>query len=169
MAHLAQTVHLSCSETNSISKRIETSFHLTLVTQEYHPVYPKQFMSLWYVWRKPSTYHAPKLTLSLKGTKGDSTSPTSPRSSNRCIQNDFWVYGTFGINCAPILNQEKHYFQMDRNELPFERHHLGVPFIVSKTISKPMVCLSQTVDLSCTNTNTISKQTEMRFYMTHIT
>jgi hypothetical protein len=32
-----------------------------------------------------------------------------------------------------------------------------------------MVRLVQTVDLSCTETNTISKLTEARFYMTHIT
>jgi hypothetical protein len=49
MVHLAQTVHLSCIETNTVSKWIETSFHLSLVTQEYHPVHPKQFLSLWYV------------------------------------------------------------------------------------------------------------------------
>jgi hypothetical protein len=34
---------------------------------------PKQFLILWYVWRKPCTYHAPKPTLSPKGPKGDST------------------------------------------------------------------------------------------------
>jgi hypothetical protein len=58
---------------------------------------------------------------------------------------------------------------MDRNELPFERRHLGVPIVVSKAISEPMVHLAQTVDLSCTDTNIISKQTETRFYMTHVT
>jgi hypothetical protein len=73
LAHLVQTVHLSWTETNTVSKRTETSFHLSLVTQEYHPVHPKQFLSLWYVWRKPGTYHAKKLTLSPKGPKGDST------------------------------------------------------------------------------------------------
>jgi hypothetical protein len=30
--HSAQTVHLSCVEINTISKRSETSFHLTSVT-----------------------------------------------------------------------------------------------------------------------------------------
>jgi hypothetical protein len=145
-------VHLSCTETNTVSKWIETIFHLNLVTYENHLVYLKQFLSLWYVWRKPCTYHAPKLTLSLKGPKGDSTWPTSPRSSIGCVQNDFlrlwniwcklwtylaprltlspngpkqdstwptsprssigcvqndlWAYGTFGANCAPILNQD---------------------------------------------------------------
>jgi hypothetical protein len=31
MVHLAQTVHLSCTETNTVSKWTETSFHLSLV------------------------------------------------------------------------------------------------------------------------------------------
>jgi hypothetical protein len=35
-------------------------------------------------------------------------------------------------------------------------------------ISEAMVRLVQTVDLSCTETNTISNRTEMRFYMTHV-
>jgi hypothetical protein len=35
---LAQTVHLSCIETNTVSKRTETSFHLS-----FHPVHLKQF------------------------------------------------------------------------------------------------------------------------------
>jgi hypothetical protein len=40
---------------------------------------------------------------------------------------------------------------------------------VRKMVSECMVRLVQTVDLSCTDTNTISKQTEARFYMTHVT
>jgi hypothetical protein len=39
--HLVQTMHLSCTETNTVSKQTETSFHLSLITQEYHPVHPK--------------------------------------------------------------------------------------------------------------------------------
>jgi hypothetical protein len=39
----------------------------------------------------------------------------------------------------------------------------------SKMISEPMVRLAQTVHLACTNANTVSKRTEMRFHMTHIT
>jgi hypothetical protein len=73
MVHLPQTVHLSCTETNTVSKRTKMSFHLSIVTQEYRPVHPKQFLSLWYVSRKPCTYQAPKLTLSPKGSKRDST------------------------------------------------------------------------------------------------
>jgi hypothetical protein len=101
MVQLAQTVHLSCTETNTVFKPTETSFHLSLVTQEYHPVHAKQFLSLWYI-SKP---RAPKPTPSPKGSKWDSTWPTSPRISIGCIQIGFWGYGTFGANCGSILHR----------------------------------------------------------------
>jgi hypothetical protein len=46
---LAQTMHLSWIKISTILKRSEMSFHLTLITQEYHLVHQKQFLSLWYV------------------------------------------------------------------------------------------------------------------------
>jgi hypothetical protein len=145
--------------------------------------------------------------------KGDSSWPTSSRSSIRCMQNDFQAYGTFDANCAPILHQDLHYFQMDwaftwalsprstigciqndfwadvtfgancapilhrhycylrkeRSEIPHDPHHLGVPLGVPKTMSEPMVRSTQTVHLSCTDTNTISKRKEVRFLMTRVT
>jgi hypothetical protein len=58
---------------------------------------------------------------------------------------------------------------MDRNELPLESHHLGVPLGSYKMISEPMAHFVQTMHLSCTNTNTVSKWTETRFHMTHVT
>ena len=39
--HSAQTVHLSCAKTNTISKQTKTSFHLTYITLEYHSGVPK--------------------------------------------------------------------------------------------------------------------------------
>jgi hypothetical protein len=39
-------------------------------------------------------------------------------------------------------------------------HHLGVPSGASKMISEPMVCLVQTLQLSSTETYTVSKWTE---------
>jgi hypothetical protein len=58
---------------------------------------------------------------------------------------------------------------MDRNELPFEPRHLGVPYGASKMISEAMVYLVQTVHLSCTETNTVSKQTETTFHLSLVT
>jgi hypothetical protein len=58
---------------------------------------------------------------------------------------------------------------MDRNKLPFEPRHQGVPSGATQMISEPVVCLVEIVHLSCTETNTVSKRTEMRFYMAHVT
>jgi hypothetical protein len=123
MVHLVQTVHLSCTETNTVSKCTEMSIHLSLVTQEY-------------------------LTVHL---------------------NNFWAYGMYGANHAPIMHRNQHYLQKDQKEILYDPRHLGVPSGVSKIISEAMLRLVQTVDLSCTETNNISKSTETRFYMTHVT
>jgi hypothetical protein len=64
MVRSVQTVHLSCADTNIISKRTKMRFHTTHVTYEFHRVCPKLFMSLWYVWCKPCTYLASRLALS---------------------------------------------------------------------------------------------------------
>jgi hypothetical protein len=61
---LVQTVHLSYTDTNTISKRTKTRFHTTHVTYEFHRVRPKLFMSLWYVQCKPCTFLASRLALS---------------------------------------------------------------------------------------------------------
>jgi hypothetical protein len=67
---------------------------------------PKWFLSLWYVWRKPCTYLAPTLTLSLNRPKWHSTRPTSPRSSVGSVQNDFWAcvcsVQTMHLSCVKI-------------------------------------------------------------------
>jgi hypothetical protein len=83
--------------------------------------------------------------------KLDSKGPMSLRSFIGCIINDFRHYGTLTANRAPILRQDQHYLQMDRNELPVEPCHLGEPSGVSEMIS--MVHLAQTVHLSCIQTD----------------
>jgi hypothetical protein len=169
MVRLAQTVHLYCTKISTISKQTKMSFHLTLVTWEYHRVCPKWFMSLWYVWQKPCPYLAPTLIVSPNRPKRDSTWPTSPRSSIGCVQNDFWAYGRFGTNHAPILHGNWHCLQMDRHEITYDPHHLEVPSGASKMISEPMVCLAQTVHLPCDKIATISKWTETSFHLSLIT
>jgi hypothetical protein len=74
-----------------------------------------------------------------------------------------------GANCAAILRQELHYLETDRNERPLESCHLGVAQAVSKMISRPMVCLAQTLQLSCSDTNTISERTETSFHLSPVT
>jgi hypothetical protein len=160
---------LSYTGTNTIYKRTETRFHKAQVLKQFHRVCPKRFSSWWYVLLKPCTYLAPTLTLSPNISKWGSTWPSSLRGSIWCIQKDFWAYGMFGPNRAPILCQDYHYLETDRNEHLVEPRQIGVPSGASKIISKPMVCLVQTVHLSFINTNTISKHTETRFHLTHIT
>jgi hypothetical protein len=75
MVHLAQTMHLSCTETNTISKRIEARFYMTHITMDFHQVSPKWFLRLWYVWCKLWIYLAPRLTHSPNGPKRDSNGP----------------------------------------------------------------------------------------------
>jgi hypothetical protein len=74
-----------------------------------------------------------------------------------CVQNDFIASGTFSANRAPILCQDEHFLQTDRSEHSLEPRHLGVPLGACKRISKPLLRLAQTMHLSCTNTNAVSK------------
>jgi hypothetical protein len=85
------------------------------------------------------------------------------------VQNYFQAYGTLGASRAPILLQYYVSLQTDQNEIPYDLGHLGVLSGVSKAILEPVEHSAQTVHLSCTDTNTISKQTEMKFHMTHVT
>jgi hypothetical protein len=119
----AQTVHLSYVKISTISKRTKLSFHMSLITLEYHRVCPKRFLSQWYVWRKPCTY----------------------------------------------LASDYNYLQTDCIELPLDPRQLGVSSGVSKMIFEPMRCLAQIMHLSCTDTYTVSRRTETRFHMIHVT
>ena len=121
--HLVQTVHLSCTDASTTSKRTKTRFHMTTSPRSSIECVQNNFLSLWYVRHQPCTHLASRLA-------------SSPNT---------------------------------RNELRLEPLHLGVPSGASKMISDPMVHMVQTVHLSCTDTNTVSKQTKTRFHLTHVT
>jgi hypothetical protein len=76
MVCLVQTMHLSCTDTNTVSKRTETRFHMTHVTYEFHRVRPKLFISIWYIQCKPCTYLASRLAIS---PNGPNRAPPDPR------------------------------------------------------------------------------------------
>ena len=57
---------------------------------------------------------------------------------------------------------------MDRNEIPHDPRHLGVPSGASKMISEPMVRLTQIVNQSCVNFSTISKRSEISLGPHHL-
>jgi hypothetical protein len=156
----AQTVHLSYINISTISKRTESSFHMSIITLEYHRVCPKQFLSQWYIWRKPCTYLASRLPLSPNGLRRASTWPSSTRSTIGCVQNDFWAYEMSGANHAPIWQRHLHCLQTDRDKIPHDPRHLRVLSGASKMIYEPVVCSVQTVHLSCVKISTISKWTE---------
>jgi hypothetical protein len=61
--YLAQTMHLSDAEINSVSKQTKASFHLNHVTYEFHRVCPKRFLSQLDVQCKLCIYLASRLTL----------------------------------------------------------------------------------------------------------
>jgi hypothetical protein len=63
MVRMVQTMHLSCTESSSISKRTERRFYMTHDTYEFHRVRPKWFPSLRYVRCKPCTYLESRLAL----------------------------------------------------------------------------------------------------------
>jgi hypothetical protein len=73
-------------------------FHMTHVTLEFHQVRSKWFPRLRFIRHKMCTYLASGLPLSSNGLNQASTWTSSPRSSIRCVQNDFWVYGMFSTN-----------------------------------------------------------------------
>jgi hypothetical protein len=52
---------------------------------------------------------------------------------------------------------------------PFDPHHLGSPSGAATKIFMPMVHLGQTVHLSDTEINTVSKWTKVSFQLTHVT
>jgi hypothetical protein len=58
---------------------------------------------------------------------------------------------------------------MKRSEIPHDRHHLGVPSGVYKTISEPLVRMMQTVHLSCVNISTMSETNKMSFQLGLVT
>jgi hypothetical protein len=58
------------------------------------------------------------------------------------------------------LYRDWHYLNRDWNELPLDPRHIGIPSSVSKMISEPMVCISQSVHLFYTKINNISKWNE---------
>jgi hypothetical protein len=169
MVHLVKIVLLSCTDTNTVSKRTKMRFHMTLVTDEFCQVCLKQFSSLWYVWCEPCTYPASGLALSPNGMKDLFTWASSPRSTIGCVQNFFWVYGIFGANRAPILHQYLHCLKTDWNKIPHNQRHQEVLSGASNMTFEHMAHSEQTVHLSCVKISTITKQIESSLQLSLIT
>jgi hypothetical protein len=108
--HLAQTMHLSCTDTNTASKRTETRYDMTHFTKGFQRVHPKWFLSLWYIERNAS-----RLALSPNCLKRASTWASSTWSTIGCVQNDFltwWFiwhkpYTYLALTLTPSWNKPK--------------------------------------------------------------
>ena len=85
-------MHISCTETNTVSKQTKMRFHMTHVIKEFHRVHPNWFLSIWYVPCKLCTYLASRLALSANRPNRASTWAPSPRSTNKCVQNGFRLW-----------------------------------------------------------------------------
>jgi hypothetical protein len=170
MVRSAQTMHLYCIDTNTISKQTEMRLHITHSPMSSIGCVQDVFLASWYALHKPHTYLSLRLTLSPNGLKRASTWPLSHRSTIGCVKNDservVRSVQTVHLSCIKISMMSK--VQTQQNDPALEPRHLGVPSGVSKSIFEPMVHLTQTGHLSCTDTNIVSKRTKTRFHMTHV-
>jgi hypothetical protein len=124
------------------------SIHLTHVTEEFDLVRSKWSPSLLHVRRKSCTYLALRLTLSPKWFPSLWSIQRKPCTNitSRLAPSLNWPKGAYTWPC-----------------------HVGVPSGASKMISQRMVCSAETMHPSCAEINTISRQTETSFHLTHTT
>jgi hypothetical protein len=111
-----QTVHLSCTDTNTIYKYTKTRFHMTHVTYEFYQVRPKLFMSLWYILCKSCTYLVSRLALSPNGANRAPPDPYHqgvPRARLKWFMSLWYVWRKTRTYRAPMLtlsqNRSKRY------------------------------------------------------------
>jgi hypothetical protein len=162
-------MHQSCIKGSIISKWTKPSFHLSLSPRSPIECVPKRFLCQWYVQCKPCTYLCTDTSIVSKWTKMrfHMTHVTyefhrvSPKLFIRIwfIRWNPCTYLVLGLALSPN----------GLNRAPPDPRLPGVPSGASKTIYEPMLRLTQTEHLSCTDANTISKQIKTRLHMTHVT
>jgi hypothetical protein len=66
--------------------------------------------------RSAQTVHLSCIKISTISNELNQTSTwaSSPRSTIRFVQNDFWAYGMFSTNHAPILNRHQHFSKLTK-------------------------------------------------------
>jgi hypothetical protein len=157
MVRLSQSMHLSCTDTNTVSKSKEERFPITHVTKVFHRVRLKRFMSLWYVQRKLCTNLGSRLALSPNRPSFHLSLVTLVyhRVPSKWFLSRWYVWRKLCTYLAPTPT-----LNPNRKKIPHEPRHLGVPSCVSKMISELMVCSTQTVHLSYIKVSTIFDTTE---------
>jgi hypothetical protein len=164
----AQTMHLSCVKINTISKRTERVSTWASSPRSTIECIHNDF---WAYGTLAQTVHLSCTYINVVSNrpKRDSTWPKSPRSSIGCIHNDLWAYSTFGAKPCTYLELS---LSVSPNAPKLDSMWPTSPsssiVCVSRIISEHVLRSAQTVHLCCTDTNTISKRTEMRLHMTHI-
>ena len=169
MVRSAQTVHLSCVKVSTISKRTENELPL----EPRHLVVPS---------RAPKTISEPivrvaqtthlsctDLTLSPNGKEARFQMTHVTLEFHQVCPKRFPSLWYVRRKPCTYLASRLGLSPNGRNELPLKHRHLVAPSGASKTISEPVVCLARTMNLSCTDTNTVFKQKEERFQMTNVT
>jgi hypothetical protein len=98
-----------------------------------------------------------KVSTISKRTEQNSTRPSSRRSTMRCVQNYFMSLWYVQYKPCTYLASRLALSPNGPKRAPPDPRHLGVPSGTSKMIYQPMVHLTQTEHLSCTDANTVSK------------
>jgi hypothetical protein len=148
VVRLAQIVHLSCSNTNTVSKWTETRFDMTHVIWEFHQACPND---LWAYVHSAQTVHQSCVKIST----------SSPRSTIGCIENDFSVWHKMCTCLALTLTPYPNGLKQD---LTWPTSHTSSIGCVQNN-SEPMVHSAQTVHPSRIKISTISKWIETNFHL----
>jgi hypothetical protein len=151
----AQIMHLSCIDTNTVSKPIDMGFQTTHVTEDFQRVHLKWFPSLWYIRCKPSTYPASRLALSPKTPNQNSTWTMAPRSTIVCVHSDFepmvYLAQTVHQSCVKISTISKlteMSFHLSFITKEYNRMHQKWYLSLSYVWHKPCTYLAPTLTLS---------------------
>ena len=166
IVHLVQTVHLSCTDTNTISKKRSKIPH-----DPCHlgvPSGASKMISEPMV-RLTQTMHLSCVKISTISKRREISLEPCHLGYDRVCPKRFLSLWYVRRKPCTYLASRLALCPKGQNEIPLEPRHLVVPSCASKMISKPMVRLAQTMHLSCTDTNTVSKWKEVRFHMTHVT
>jgi hypothetical protein len=163
-----QTMHLSCADTNTISKRTKMRFHTTHVTYEFHRVLPNLFMSQWYVQCKPCTYLASRLALSPNRPNKAPLDPRHlgvPRVHLKQFMSLWYIWRKLSIYLAPTLTLSQKHIEMKFHMTLVTLEFYRVPPILFWAYDT----LDANLHQSCIKSSTISKRTEPSFQFGPIT
>jgi hypothetical protein len=163
-----QTVHLSCTDTNTISKWTKTRFHMTQVTKCYIGCVQNDFEPMV---RSTQSVHLSCVKISTISKRTESIFHLNLVTMEYHWVCQKWFMSLWYVRCklCTYLLSRLALFPNGLNRASTWASHLGLPSGASKTISEPMVRLAQTMHLSCVKISTISKRNEMSIHLSLVT